>query len=470
MLDAAAWCRRRCWCRSSSATDAGRAADQAHRAPEQACRPGELSRRPDRPRRTPTPRPPRCARREEEIALDPAQRRGARAGWPTTSPAPATGSRRCSACCRRGWRFAAVAARGGGGVRAAARRAARSRRAAAAARITCAGGWREFWVWPHPEHYIWGATAAILVHLAQKLRAAGPHAAAHRVRPVPVAVRRVRRLAPAGARAGGPSVRCGAAVGLRASSRWPAALFWFSRRDALPPGDAYVPAHLRGRTHRARPRARPPMTEPPALVIAPPGFLADPALAAVLAALPEARVVGGAVRDALAGRPVADIDLATPLPPEQVMRALRGGRHEARCRPGCDHGTVTAVAGGRGFEITTLRRDVETDGRHAVRRLHRRLAGGRGAARLHHQRAVDDARRRGVRLFRRDRRPARAGACASSATRRRASPRTICASCASSASTRAMARGAARAGGAGGDPRRRRRARPRCRPSGCGAS
>ena len=40
------------------------------------------------------------------------------------------------------------------------------------------GIWREYWVWPHPDHYIWGATAAILVHLAQKLRAMGPHAAA----------------------------------------------------------------------------------------------------------------------------------------------------------------------------------------------------------------------------------------------------------------------------------------------------
>jgi 8-oxo-dGTP pyrophosphatase MutT (NUDIX family) len=40
------------------------------------------------------------------------------------------------------------------------------------------GYWREYWVWPHPDHYIWGATAAILVHLAQKLRAVGPHAAA----------------------------------------------------------------------------------------------------------------------------------------------------------------------------------------------------------------------------------------------------------------------------------------------------
>jgi 8-oxo-dGTP pyrophosphatase MutT (NUDIX family) len=40
------------------------------------------------------------------------------------------------------------------------------------------GIWREYWVWPHPEHYIWGATAAILVHLAQKLRALEPYAAA----------------------------------------------------------------------------------------------------------------------------------------------------------------------------------------------------------------------------------------------------------------------------------------------------
>ena len=40
------------------------------------------------------------------------------------------------------------------------------------------GVWREYWVWPHPDHYIWGATAAILVHLAQKLRALGPHATA----------------------------------------------------------------------------------------------------------------------------------------------------------------------------------------------------------------------------------------------------------------------------------------------------
>ena len=75
-------------------------------------------------------------------------------------------------------------------------------------------------------------------------------------------------------------------------------------------------------------------------------------------------MVGGAVRDALAGREITDIDLATPRTPEQVTQALRAAGIRA-VPTGLDHGTVTAVAGGRGFEITTLRRDVETDGRHA---------------------------------------------------------------------------------------------------------
>ena len=114
----------------------------------------------------------------------------------------------------------------------------------------------------------------------------------------------------------------------------------------------------------------------PALLIAPPAFLAEPAFAALLAALPDARVVGGAVRDTLAGRPVADIDLGTKLPPAEVMAALR--RAGIRAVPtGLGHGTVTAVldplggqggalGGGRSVEITTLRRDVATDGRHAT--------------------------------------------------------------------------------------------------------
>jgi len=107
------------------------------------------------------------------------------------------------------------------------------------------------------------------------------------------------------------------------------------------------------------------VSKPTALTIDPPGFLSDPALVPVLAALPEARVAGGAVRDTLAGRPVADIDLATPRRPADVVEALT--QAGLRAAPtGIEHGTVTAVSGGRGFEVTTLRRDVQTDGRHAV--------------------------------------------------------------------------------------------------------
>ena len=107
------------------------------------------------------------------------------------------------------------------------------------------------------------------------------------------------------------------------------------------------------------------MSDTPALRIAPPDFLAEPALSAVMAALPEARVVGGAVRDVLAGRTVGDVDLATPRTAEQVTEALEAAGMRA-VPTGLDHGTVTALSDGRGFEVTTLRRDVETDGRHAV--------------------------------------------------------------------------------------------------------
>jgi poly(A) polymerase/tRNA nucleotidyltransferase (CCA-adding enzyme) len=102
----------------------------------------------------------------------------------------------------------------------------------------------------------------------------------------------------------------------------------------------------------------------PALRIAPPAFLADPALAAILDALPRARLVGGCVRDALAGHGVADIDLATPDPPDAVVAALAA--HGLKSAPtGLAHGTVTAISSHRGFEVTTLRCDLETDGRHA---------------------------------------------------------------------------------------------------------
>ncbi len=78
-----------------------------------------------------------------------------------------------------------------------------------------------------------------------------------------------------------------------------------------------------------------------------------------------ARFVGGCVRNSLTGHPVADIDIATPLTPSQVIAALEAARLKA-VPTGVEHGTVTAVSGGKPFEITTLRRDVETDGRRAV--------------------------------------------------------------------------------------------------------
>jgi poly(A) polymerase len=96
-----------------------------------------------------------------------------------------------------------------------------------------------------------------------------------------------------------------------------------------------------------------------------PAFLSEPDLAGLLDVLPEARVVGGAVRDTLARRPLVDIDLASPLPPEAVTERLKAAGVKV-VPTGISHGTVTAVLSGRPVEITTLRRDVETDGRHAV--------------------------------------------------------------------------------------------------------
>jgi poly(A) polymerase len=76
------------------------------------------------------------------------------------------------------------------------------------------------------------------------------------------------------------------------------------------------------------------------------------------------RFVGGCVRDALLNRPIADIDLATPARPEAVAAALDKAGIKA-VPTGIAHGTVTAMVPPRHFEITTLRRDVETDGRRA---------------------------------------------------------------------------------------------------------
>jgi poly(A) polymerase len=100
-----------------------------------------------------------------------------------------------------------------------------------------------------------------------------------------------------------------------------------------------------------------------------PPWLSEAPVQKLLAALDaggiEARFVGGCVRDALLGIETGDIDLATPARPEAVIAALEASRLKAY-PTGLAHGTVTAVIAPWTFEITTLRRDVETDGRHAI--------------------------------------------------------------------------------------------------------
>jgi poly(A) polymerase len=89
-----------------------------------------------------------------------------------------------------------------------------------------------------------------------------------------------------------------------------------------------------------------------------------PETLAVMGALGEARFVGGAVRNALLGVPVVDVDIAVPMPPDEALARLRSKNLKV-VETGLDHGTVTAIAGTHAFEITSLRRDVESDGRHA---------------------------------------------------------------------------------------------------------
>ncbi|HSZ74578.1 MAG TPA: CCA tRNA nucleotidyltransferase [Rhizomicrobium sp.] len=90
-----------------------------------------------------------------------------------------------------------------------------------------------------------------------------------------------------------------------------------------------------------------------------------PETRAVMEALGEARFVGGAVRNALLGREVDDVDIATPLTPDEVTARLQKAGLGA-VPTGIEHGTVTAIANSKPFEVTTLRRDVATDGRHAT--------------------------------------------------------------------------------------------------------
>ena len=89
----------------------------------------------------------------------------------------------------------------------------------------------------------------------------------------------------------------------------------------------------------------------------------------ILAALEDVfggpRYVGGAVRDTLLGLPVSDVDIATALLPNEVINRLEAARIKA-IPTGIEHGTVTAAVDGKNYEITTLRRDVATDGRRAT--------------------------------------------------------------------------------------------------------
>ena len=97
-------------------------------------------------------------------------------------------------------------------------------------------------------------------------------------------------------------------------------------------------------------------------------WLKDGALARLIAVLDrdgeEARVVGGAVRNALMRLPVGEVDVATSAPPEEVMRRVEAAGGKA-VPTGIEHGTITAVIDGHAFEVTTLREDVETFGRKA---------------------------------------------------------------------------------------------------------
>lgn len=108
----------------------------------------------------------------------------------------------------------------------------------------------------------------------------------------------------------------------------------------------------------------------PVKEIAPPAWMQEPGTRAVMTALneeggePRSLFVGGCIRNEILGRHVDDIDIAAASEPAEVTHRLENAGIKV-IPTGIDHGTVTAVTGTRHFEITTLRRDVKTDGRHA---------------------------------------------------------------------------------------------------------
>ena len=147
----------------------------------------------------------------------------------------------------------------------------------------------------------------------------------------------------------------------------------------------------------------------------------------------ETRLVGGAVRDLALGEPAVDFDLTTTATTDEVIRRAREAGFKVALT-GVAHGTVTVIVDGRPIETTTLREDVETDGRWA------KVAFGRDFAADARRRDFTinalslERRRDGPRLCRRARGSCAPDGCASSAMRKRGFARIICASCGSSAS------------------------------------
>lgn len=94
-------------------------------------------------------------------------------------------------------------------------------------------------------------------------------------------------------------------------------------------------------------------------------WLASPDVRTVMDALGTARLVGGCVRNSLLGLQVDDIDIATPLTPDAVAKAV-SARGMKAIDTGAEHGTLTVILNSRPYEVTTLRRDVSTDGRRAT--------------------------------------------------------------------------------------------------------
>lgn len=97
-----------------------------------------------------------------------------------------------------------------------------------------------------------------------------------------------------------------------------------------------------------------------------PDWVLCPETQRLLALLPEALFVGGCVRNTLLGKNVEDIDLASPLTPDEVITRLKPEEGVTVIPTGLQHGTVTVMIGDYKYEVTTLRNDKETDGRHAV--------------------------------------------------------------------------------------------------------